>query len=127
MLLSLLVIIAFAPGLFSSGATGILVKGLPSEFGTAVAHVDRFGIATLLNDRRQPIELGHFSGAAKSLPIGAEGHQQPRSQRRAGTGETAENRRLGVLIHARLNFFIERTDRSMQSCEHAGQADDLQA
>src|SRR4029079_12561307 len=58
------------PRLLFESAGRVFVEGLPAELGTTVAHVDGFGVATLLDNRSDPIELRHFGRAAKTLPMG---------------------------------------------------------
>src|SRR5260370_21788192 len=74
--------VALGPRLFADGATGVLMEGLSAKLGAAVAHMDGFGVATLLNDRCHPLELGHFGGAGEPLAMGADGTNTPGGQAR---------------------------------------------
>ena len=96
------------------------METLPAEFGAAVAHADGFGVAALLDDRRNAIELRHCGGAVKALPVGAESHQPPRCQGGAGAGKAAKNRRVRVLIHGVDNGFVQALESFVQWSEHAG-------
>ena len=64
------------------GTSGILVKGLPRELGTSVAHVHDRAVAALDFYRSYAVELCHFGRALKALPLGSKGCQKTRCQRR---------------------------------------------
>src|SRR5579859_2629953 len=72
-------VIASGPRLLSKGAAGIFVKTLAAELGTAPTNVNGFGGAALSDHGSHAIELGHFGGAAKALPISTKGNQEPGS------------------------------------------------
>ena len=94
----LVVIIAFGPRLLFEGAAGVFMKSLATELGAAAAHVDRFSVAALFDDGGDPIKLGDRGGTGKTVAFGAKGHQQARGQGRAGTGQAAEESRVGMLV-----------------------------
>ena len=101
-----LLIKTLGPRLLFESAGGVFMEGLPAELGTTVAHVDGFGAATLLDERSDPIELRHFGRAAKALPIGAKGDQESRRQGRTCARPTANEGRIGVLVHGVLDLLV---------------------
>src|SRR2546427_3093798 len=93
------VIIALGPRLLLDRTASVFVEGLSAKFGTTVAHVDGFGVAALDDHRCHAIELGHFGGVCKAVPIGAKSDQQAWTQRRACPRQAAKNGGVGGLIH----------------------------
>ena len=121
-LLLVRLVITSGPGLFFESTGGVLVETLAAELWTAVAHTDGFGVAALLDDRGNAVELRHFGGARKALPVGAEGHQQSRGQGGTGARKTAKDGRVRVLVHGLGNGFIQVLDGFEQGPEHGGPA-----
>ena len=89
-----------------------------------MAHVDRFGVAALNDDRGHPVELGHFVSALEAIAVGAKGDQQPWRQGRTGAREAAKDGRVGMLVHGLLNGLVQARDGLVQGFEHAGQGED---
>src|ERR1035441_6735484 len=65
---SLLLVKCVGPPRLADGVAGVFLKGLASELGAAVAHLNYFALAALFFDRRDAIELLRFLGAGKAIP-----------------------------------------------------------
>lgn len=114
------------PG-FSKSASRVLVEGLATEFGAAVAEVDSLGITALPCDGGNAVELGDFDSAVKSVSLSSESHEQTWSQARAGTWEAAKDGSIRMLVHGFLDRLIQLLNTSMQGLEHVGEGFDAQA
>ena len=100
---------------------GVFVKCLAGKFRATVAHVNDLGVAALLFDGRDPIELLRFLGALKTVPVGSESNQKSRSHRWACGREAAEEGRVGMGIGGLLDPLFQFVDGLMQGLEHSGQ------
>src|SRR5437867_4449651 len=69
--LLLLVVIALGPRFLLQSAPGIFVKGLPAELGTAVAEMNRLGVAALNDHWRYAVKLSHLLGLVEPTPVSA--------------------------------------------------------
>ena len=102
----LVVVEGAGPVADADGAGGPLVKGLAQELVAGVAHMDDLGLAAALQHGRNAAATVQLAGAGKALALGAQGHQQPRPQGRAGGGQGTEQRGVRVLVIGHRNLAL---------------------
>ena len=95
---ALFIVIGPSPSRLKDRTAGELLEGLPEEFATGQTPVNPNAGAAFFGDRSNAGELLHFRGEFKSAAVGAESGQQPRGQRRTGTGKATKQGRVIVLI-----------------------------
>ena len=88
-----------------------LMEGLPQVFRTRIAAMHNSGFAALFGDRRDACERRDVVCLFEPVALRTERTEQPRSKRLAGSGQSAKQLGIRMVVHELIDSLFRIVDR----------------